>query len=102
MLAQTAPGIDPVSSLVQYGVLGLVVVALLLGWLWPKPSVEQMRRDKEAAEARAVRAEQQRDELARELQSALPVMTETAAACRRMLPLLEDLIDDGQRRQRGA
>jgi hypothetical protein len=84
---------DPLPGLVQYGVLGLVIVALLLGWLWPKPSVEQLRRDKEAAEKRAERAEQQRDDLARELQSTLPVLNETTAACKRMLPLLQELID---------
>jgi hypothetical protein len=104
VIAQTAPAIDPLPSLVQYSVLGLVIIALLLGWLWPRPSVEQLRKDKQAAEERAARAEQQRDELARELAAALPVLNETTTACRRMLPLLQELIDgDGRspvRRQR--
>jgi hypothetical protein len=86
VISQTPP-IDPLPSLLQFGVLGLVIIALLLGWLWPRPSVEQLRRDKEAAEARAVRAEAQRDELARELQQALPILNETTVACRRMLPM---------------
>jgi hypothetical protein len=97
--SQTAPA-EPISGLIQYGVLGLVLVALLLGWLWPKPSVDQLRRDKEAAEKRAERAERQRDDLARELQSTLPVLNETTAAAKRMLPLLQELIDDDRHRPR--
>ena len=101
MISQTAPvSGDPITGLIQYGVLGLVIIALLLGWLWPRPPVEQLRRDKDAAEARAVRAEQQRDELARELQSALPVMNETTRACQRMLPLLQELVERGDRQRR--
>lgn len=30
---------------VQYGVLGLVILALLAGWLWTKPAVDQLRAD---------------------------------------------------------
>lgn len=29
----------------QYGALGLVIVALLLGWLWPRPPVDRLLRD---------------------------------------------------------
>lgn len=100
MISQTAPVGDPITGLIQYGVLGLVIVALLLGWLWPRPPVEQLRRDKEAAEARAARAEQQRDELARELQAALPLLSDTTRACQRMLPLLQELIDSDRPHQR--
>lgn len=31
----------------QFGVLGLVVVSLLLGWLWAKPAVDALRADKD-------------------------------------------------------
>jgi hypothetical protein len=99
VISQTAP-VDPLPGLIQYGVLGLVIIALLLGWLWPKPSVEQLRRDKQAAEDRATRAEQQRDELARELRTALPILNETTTACKRMLPLLQEVIDDRRQQQR--
>lgn len=92
------PQPDPLSGLLQYGVLGLVIVALLLGWLWPRPSVDQLRKDKEAAETRAERAEAQRDALASQLREALPVLTETTVACKRMLPLLQELIGDSRQR----
>lgn len=94
LVAQSEPSGGGIEDLIRYGVLGTVIVALLTGWLWTKPAVEQLKRDKDAADARAVRAEEQRDKLAVELQSALPVLTETTTACRRMLPLLQELIDD--------
>jgi hypothetical protein len=45
VLAQTAT--DPavpqtILTFLQYGVLGGVVVALLRGWLWARPSVQQL------------------------------------------------------------
>lgn len=43
-LAQQSTGSEPVEWL-QYGALGLVIVALLLGWLWPKPAVDRMLRE---------------------------------------------------------
>lgn len=41
LLAQAAPGSE-VTTWIQYGVLGLVVVGLLTGWLWPKPAVDRL------------------------------------------------------------
>ena len=41
ILAQTtAP--ETLLDWVQFGVLGLVVIALIMGWLWAKPSVDQL------------------------------------------------------------
>lgn len=66
--AQTGGGGDVV-AFVQYGVLGLVVVGFILGWIWPKPAVERLERDK-------VRAETQADELARVYQAEIiPTLT---------------------------
>ncbi len=31
------------AAFIQWGVLGLVLIMLLTGWLWAKPSVEEMR-----------------------------------------------------------
>lgn len=41
---------------IQYGVLGLVVVGFLVGFIWARPAVNQLIKDKEAAE-------RQRDQL---------------------------------------
>lgn len=32
---------------INFGVLGLVVVAFIIGWIWPKPSVDRLLRDKD-------------------------------------------------------
>lgn len=54
----------------QYGVLGLVIAALLLGWLWAKPSVDQLKADKSAVEA-------QRDALIEAYETqVIPVLTD--------------------------
>lgn len=54
----------------QYGVLGLVIVALLAGWLWAKPGVDQIRADKAAVEA-------QRDSLIEVYEKqVIPVLTD--------------------------
>jgi hypothetical protein len=39
---ETAP-VDPL-SFVQYGVLGIILIMLLTGWLWAKPAVDEMQK----------------------------------------------------------
>lgn len=41
-------GPDPFAYAAQYGVLGLVLIMLLTGYLWAKPSVDEMRNRQEA------------------------------------------------------
>lgn len=38
-------------DLVQFGVLGVIVTLILFGWLWAKPAVDRLAKDKERAEA---------------------------------------------------
>lgn len=93
--AQTPPGgaTDPILDFVQYGVLGLIIVALLLGWLWAKPAVQQIIKDKERADERADRAESQRDELLKQYEEkVLPVIGENTRASQQLSPLLEEVI----------
>lgn len=40
-----------VTEFFQYGALGGVVVAFLLGWIWPKPAVDRLISDLERKEA---------------------------------------------------
>ncbi len=51
IIAQAAStgGQSPLDFL-QYGVLGLIIVAILFGWLWAKPSVDQLKADKAKTE----------------------------------------------------
>lgn len=41
---------DP-TQLIQFGVLGIILMLILVGWLWAKPSVDRLIADKERAEA---------------------------------------------------
>lgn len=34
----------------QYGAMGLIVVGFLMGYIWPKPAVDRLIKDKERAE----------------------------------------------------
>lgn len=43
-------GSDP-TSLIQFGVLGVIIMLILFGFLWAKPSVDQLKADKSKAEA---------------------------------------------------
>src|SRR5204863_8766700 len=43
LMQDAIPVTSPWATLLQWGVLGLVVLMLLTGWLWAKPSVEEMR-----------------------------------------------------------
>lgn len=74
-----------ISQLIQYGVLGLMVVGFLIGWIWAKPAVDRLTADKEKAEA-------QRDELIKAFaEQVIPVLDEVAT---RVVPVLNELRDD--------
>lgn len=45
--ATTTTPVNPL-SFIQYGILGVVLVMLLTGWLWAKPAVEEMMKRHEA------------------------------------------------------
>lgn len=70
---------DP-TALIQFGVLGVILMLLLFGYIWAKPSVDRIIADKEKAEA-------QRDAML-ELQQTqvIPLLTQ-------VVPLLTDVKD---------
>lgn len=58
------------TSLIQYGVLGVVLILVLFGYLWAKPSVDRILKDK-------AKAEEQRDALLDIYQTrVIPVLNE--------------------------
>lgn len=91
---------DPTSDIttwVNFGVLGLVVVSLITGWLWTRPSVDRLVQEKERAVAERDRANEQRDAMAQVLQDKLlPVVTEFIITTQALLPILQRLIDHDQ------
>lgn len=36
---------DPLVDLLQWGTTGVIVVLFLVGWIWPKPSVDRILRE---------------------------------------------------------
>lgn len=72
---------DP-TGLIQFGVLGVIIFLILFGWLWAKPSVDQLKVDKE-------KAEQERDSLFKLYQDqVLPALINTNEI---IVPLLKEL-----------
>jgi hypothetical protein len=89
LLAQAASesgGSDPLSLFLQYGLPGLVIAALIMGWLWAKPAVDNIKQ-------RAERAEAQRDELVKIYEDkVVPALTENISVNREMKPILLDIV----------
>lgn len=83
----TSSGTDLVSLFLQYGIPGLVIAALLLGWLWAKPSVERLILDKQ-------RAEDQRDELLKVYEEKiLPALNDSIVITRDLKPVMQDVVN---------
>lgn len=83
LLAQTSSsgGGNDVFQFLQYGALGAIVLALLFGFLWPKPAVDGIKEDKRIAE-------QQRNEMVRVYQDEfLPALNQIAALSSSLLDL---------------
>lgn len=75
MLAQSGTGGGGgIPDFLQFGALGAIIIALLFGWLWARPAVQQILADKQ-------RAEEQRDEMIRQWETrVLPLLSEFASA----------------------
>lgn len=90
-LATAAP-LGDITTYVNFGVLGLVVLSLLTGWLWTKPSVERLEQERDRAIAEREKAEAQRDAMAQVLQERLlPVVGDFISTTRSLLPILQQL-----------
>lgn len=84
-LAQEASSGSPL-EFVQYGVLGLVIAALLLGWLWAKPAVDRILIDKEKAEG-------QRDALLQVYEEKImPALVESTQVTAALRPVMEEVV----------
>ena len=89
---------DP-TTWINWGVLGLVLVLLLKGWIWSKPSVDKIVEEKDRAIAERDRAVAQRDEMAQVMnekvlpfaQIFLTTAQEFLTTVRAAIPALEEI-----------
>lgn len=88
-LAQTAGGSDPfIDRLLAGGVACIVLAAVIVGLLVPKPSVDQLKADKAAAELA-------RDKLVDKFQTeVIPALLEFNRVGTALLPLLTRLVEN--------
>lgn len=88
----------------NYGVLGLLVIAIFLGWVWAKPSVDRVLEEKNAAitQLQAERdrlidektqAEEQRDAAVSIAQDKIvPLLTTFISTTGTLIPLLQEVV----------
>jgi hypothetical protein len=79
-------GFNPL-TLLNFGVLGILVALLLFGWLWPKHAVDDLKKDKAKAEERSdamIKAWQEQ---------VLPALVASNAALTAIKPVIEDAVD---------
>jgi hypothetical protein len=82
---------DPLTW-INFGALGLILLGLLTGWLWTKPSVDKLTAEKDRAVAERERADAQRDAMAQVLQDKLlPVVGDFVSTTRALLPILQEI-----------
>lgn len=91
-LAADSAAISDVTTWVNFGVLGLVVLSLITGWLWTKPSVDKLQEEKDRAVKERERSDAQRDAMAQVLQDRLlPVVGDFITTTRALMPVLQQL-----------
>jgi hypothetical protein len=74
LLAQTTPTFDPI-SLLQLGIAGAVLAALMLGWLWAKPAVEQIVKQRDELATKLTVCEQETVKAVRDLEQAVRALS---------------------------
>lgn len=88
--AGDTPALTDVTTWVNFGVLGLVVVGLLTGWFWTRPSVDKLLEERDRALKEKEKADAQRDAMAMVLQDKLlPVVGDFITTTRALLPVLQ-------------
>jgi hypothetical protein len=92
LIAATDGAITDPLTWVNFGALGLILLSLITGWLWTKPSVDRLTAEKDRAVAEKERADAQRDAMAQVLQEKLlPVVGDFITTTRALLPILQEI-----------
>lgn len=83
---------DPVSEWANFGVLGLVMLGLLTGWLSAKPTTDLYKEQLATALIDKAKAEGQRDAALEITQDkVIPLLTEFNSTTQALLPLLQNM-----------
>jgi hypothetical protein len=74
----------------------IIVILFLTGFAWPKHSVDEIKRERDQAIARAERAEEQRDDALRlTTDRTVPLLEHFVGATNTLIPILQGLVRYG-------
>jgi hypothetical protein len=91
-LAAEGGGLTDVTTWVNFGVLGLVFLGVMTGWIWAKPSVDRLIEERDRAIREREKADAQRDAMAQVLQERLlPVVGDFINTTRALMPVLQQI-----------
>lgn len=86
--------VDPISLIIGYGPLGAIIVLGIMGFIYLKPSVTDLKAERDRLIAERNKADDQRDAMAETFQKELlPVLTKFLTTTEALLPLLQRVAD---------
>lgn len=90
-----------IAPYLNYGVLGLVVIGIMFGWLWAKPGVDRLLAERDRLIAERDKAEDQRDAAISIAQDKLvPLLTTFVTTTQTLIPLLQEIVRDANDNRR--
>lgn len=90
-----------IAPYLNYGVLGLVVIAILAGWLWPKPAVDRLLAERDRLIVEKQKVEEQRDAAITIAQDRIvPLLSSFVSTTQTLIPLLQQTIRENDERHR--
>lgn len=85
----------------NYGVLGVVVLGIFLGWIWPKPAVEKIIQERDRLIEQVNKLETERDAAVKIAQDQIiPLLTTFVQTTNILIPLLQDMVRETEREKR--
>ena len=85
-----------IAPYLNYGVLGLLVMAIFMGWVWAKPAVDRLLAERDRLIAEKAKAEEQRDAAIAIAQDKLiPLLTTFVTTTETLIPLLQEIVREG-------
>lgn len=106
MAAQDSGLPDAIAPWANFGVLGLLILAIFFGWIWAKPAVDALRTGKDEAIANLIaerdRLIQERDDAEAQRDAAIaiaqdkivPLLISFTTTAGTLIPLLQDLVQE--------